>query len=107
MKVRRLGEPGRTDIVELECNRIGFWWLLRVLKRLPALTVEHADRHTGTDDVDVVFRYRGHEFLIDGPMANYWIHRDPSARPDPVFEEIIAHLEKTRARWWMVFSYPG
>lgn len=103
MNVKRLGEPGRTDTVELECNRIGLWWLLRVLKRVPTLTVERAKHHLGTDDVDAAFRYKGHAFRIDAPMANYWIHRNPETCPDPVFEEIIAHLERTKVRWWMVF----
>ena len=52
-----------------------------------------------TDDVRIEFTYNGYPFVITSPFAYLWISADSPDVPEPIFEEIVAHIRNYKTVW--------
>ena len=108
MRLKQLGsDTGRLETVEIDYREIGLRRLIRHLKRLPGLTVTNFQSWPLTDDYQLDFTFRGHQFELDSPFVHYCLSRQAEC-PDDVFEALLDHLRGLpipKWRYWLLEQF--
>ena len=73
--------------------------LLIHLERKDGVEVVSKASPAMTDDVQIEFIYKGYPFVITSPFSYLWISADSPDVPEPIFEEIVAHIRNYKTVW--------
>jgi hypothetical protein len=100
MIVTRLPTHDGIGTIEVGCNQISFWGIIRCLRKFNETAVSEAARDPMNDNAKAKIRFKGHSFSLYTPFSDYLISNDDSDCPSEIFEELFLYLQRYRVRWW-------